>query len=78
LENEIIAAFGRTLRKLRLESGQTQEQMGLEADLQRKYISLLELGERQPTITSLFKLAAALKIKPSKLVQHLEKELEDK
>lgn len=77
MENEIVISFGRTLRKLRQEVGMTQEQVGFEAGLQRKYISLLELGERQPTISSLFKLAAALNIKASKLVQRLEKELEN-
>lgn len=32
----------------------TQEQLGLEAGLERNFISLLELGQRQPTLTSLF------------------------
>lgn len=73
----IANAFGRVLRKLRLEAGLTQEELGLEADLQRKYISSLELGEKQPTITSVFKLAVALKIKPGKVIALTEAELNE-
>lgn len=46
----------------------TQEALALEAGLQRKYISNLELGEYQPTLTTVFKLAFALGIEPSALV----------
>ena len=55
----------------------TQEQLGLEADLQRKYITLLELGEKQPTITSVFKLASALRVKPGKVISLTEAELDE-
>jgi transcriptional regulator with XRE-family HTH domain len=71
----IATAFGRVLRRLRLEACMKQEQLGLEADLQRKFISLLELGEKQPTITSVFKLAAALQIKPGKIIALTDAEL---
>jgi len=73
----ITTAFGRVLRRLRLEAGMTQEELGLDADLQRKFISLLELGEKQPTITSVFKLAAALRIKPGKMIALTDAELDE-
>ena len=73
----IATAFGRVLRRLRLEAGLTQEGLGLEADLQRKYISLLELGEKQPTITTVFKLASALKVQPSLIIALTEVEPEN-
>jgi len=75
LGTSIAIAFGRVLRRLRLEAGMTQEELGLEADLQRKYISLLELGEKQPTITSVFKLAGALQVKPGKMIALTDTEL---
>ncbi len=50
----------------------TQEQLGLEAGLERNFISLLELGQRQPTLTSLFKLAHAMSVQPSILVRLTE------
>lgn len=42
-------AFGKVLRRLRKEAGLTQEQLGLEADLRRTYVSILELGQQQPS-----------------------------
>lgn len=61
--------FGAALRQLRLEAGLTQEALGFEAHLQRNYISKLELGEYQPTLTTLYKLAAALRITPCRLLE---------
>ncbi|MHB1201347.1 MAG: helix-turn-helix domain-containing protein [Polaromonas sp.] len=66
-------ALGRTLRSLRLAAGLSQEQLGLESGVQRNFISLIETGQNQPTITTIFKLAHALGIKPSKLVAEAEK-----
>jgi len=68
-------AFGIVLRDLRLKSGLSQEGLGFAADLQRNYISLMELGRNQPTITTIFKLAKALNIKPSKLIDLVEKDV---
>jgi transcriptional regulator with XRE-family HTH domain len=64
--------FGKVLRELRKEAGLSQEKLALEANLQRNYISLIELGHNQPTITTIFKLAEALGMRPSKLIQIVE------
>lgn len=66
-------AFGQVLRKHRLSTGLSQEQLGLEADVQRNFISLIETGQNQPTVTTIFKLATALGVKPSKLIADTEK-----
>lgn len=58
---DVGVAFGRVLRRLRIEAGLTQEQLGFDADLRRTYISILELGQQQPTLTTIFKIAKALK-----------------
>ena len=50
----VAVAFGRVLRELRQERGLSQEALALEADLQRNYISLIERGVNQPTITTIF------------------------
>ncbi len=68
-------AFGITLRRLRKDANLSQEELALEADLQRNYVSLIELGKNQPTVTTIFKLAIALKISPSKLIKYVEEEL---
>jgi transcriptional regulator with XRE-family HTH domain len=66
-------AFGLVLRRIRLKAGFSQEALALEAGLQRNYISLMELGRNQPTITTLFKLSAALEISPSDIVKEVER-----
>ena len=69
---DIGLAFGKVLRHRRKEAGLTQEQLALEADVQRNYVSLIERGIHQPTIVVLFKLASALRCQPSVLVSDLE------
>lgn len=71
-------AFGRVLRQLRLEAGLTQEELGLEADLRRTYVSILELGHQQPTLTTILKLAGALQVTASALMGKVETELAEK
>ena len=68
-------ALGRALRSLRLAAGLSQEQLGLESGVQRNFISLIETGQNQPTITTIFKLAGALGIPASALVVAAEREI---
>ena len=72
---DLAVAFGVVLRRLRIDAGLTQEQLGFEAELRRTYVSVLELGQQQPSLTTIFKLAVALKTPPSKLLQQVEDEL---
>lgn len=72
---DVGIAFGRALRRLRVEAGFTQEQFGFESDLRRTYISILELGQQQPSLTSVFKIANALNCSASELIAHVEEEL---
>ena len=65
--------FGAALRRLRLAAGMSQEQLGLEAGVQRNFISLIETGHNQPTISTIAKLARALGMKASELVAEAEK-----
>lgn len=69
--------FGKILRELRLEKGLSQEQLGFEADLRRTYVSILELGQQQPSLTTIFKLAKALNIKASHLLELVESRIEE-
>ncbi len=68
-------AFGKVLRNHRLARGYSQEQLGLEAGVQRNFISLIELGQNQPTISTILKLANALGVSAGLLVQETELEL---
>ncbi|MBI6917208.1 MULTISPECIES: helix-turn-helix domain-containing protein [Pseudomonas] len=65
-------AFGKALRARRKHAKLSQEQLALEAGIQRNYVSLIERGINQPTITIIFKLADALRCKPSSLIADVE------
>lgn len=64
--------FGQNLRRLRLESGLTQEKLGELSGLHRNYISSVERGERNVGISSIFRLAKGLKIHPSRMFEHIK------
>jgi transcriptional regulator with XRE-family HTH domain len=72
---ELSEAFGKVLRKHRLRSEMTQEQLGFEANIRRTFISLLELGQQQPTLKTIFKLAEALKVSPAVLIKETHSEI---
>jgi transcriptional regulator with XRE-family HTH domain len=72
---DLDAAFGITLRKLRLAKKLTQEQLGFEAGLRRTFISSLELGEKQPSLATIQKLALVFDIPMAKFIQKVEEEL---
>lgn len=65
--------FGAALRRVRLAAGMTQEQLALEAGVQRNFISLIETGQNQPTISTIVKLARALGMRASELVAEAER-----
>lgn len=64
-------AFGQLLRELREERGLSQTQLALESDLDQSFLSLIERGERQPSLISLFALCEALQVKPDAVVRRL-------
>jgi transcriptional regulator with XRE-family HTH domain len=70
---DIATAFGKVVRGLRLKAGLTQEQLGFEADLRRTFISLLELGQQQPTLTTIMRLAPPLNTSAARIVASVEK-----
>jgi transcriptional regulator with XRE-family HTH domain len=72
---DIPISFGKVIRRLRLEKGLSQEQLGFDSDLRRTYISIIELGQQQPSLTTIIKLANALQISASSLIALLEQQL---
>jgi transcriptional regulator with XRE-family HTH domain len=71
--DQISTVFGQVLREQRLSRELSQEELALAADVDRTFVSQMERGIRQPTITTLMKLASALGIQPSTLVVRMEK-----
>lgn len=74
----VQAAFGQVLRDARLAAGLSQEKLGFEAGVERNFVSLMELGQNQPTISTIFKLAQALNRKPSELMVLVEQKADIK
>lgn len=54
--------FGQTLRTLRTARRITQDSLAYSAGLDRTFISLLELGQRGPSLTTMLALCRALDI----------------
>ncbi|SEP72376.1 Helix-turn-helix [Solimonas aquatica] len=66
--NPLAVAFGKALRAARDKTDLSQEGLGLACGIDRTYVSMLERGERQPTLTTVFALCAELGIHPEQLV----------
>ncbi|WP_421793235.1 helix-turn-helix domain-containing protein [Hydrocarboniphaga effusa] len=66
--NEVAIAFGGVLRRARTRSGLSQEALGLACEIDRTYVSMLERGERQPSLSTIFSLSQQLNRSPESLV----------
>lgn len=66
--DDIRQRLARNLRKLRQEKGLSQEAFADLAGIHRTYISDLERGARNPTITVVDKLALALGVRSGNLL----------
>jgi len=69
MSERLAKQFGLVLRKHRLTRGLTQEELAFDTDLHRTYISLLERGERQPSLGTIFVLADAIGCEPERLIK---------
>ena len=65
-------AFGRVLQQLRTKRGLSQEALGFESGYHRTYISFLERGLKNPSLSTVMDLAETLQIPASKLIRRVE------
>ena len=61
--------FVMRLKRLRADREMTQEALAKKAGIARTYLARLELGQQDPTLGTLRKLAKALKVTVGKLVE---------
>ena len=66
---DVRKRVGLNLRKFRVERGLSQEALAFECSLHRTYISGVERGVRNPTVLVLEKIATALKVPSSRLLE---------
>ncbi len=57
------------LKQLRADRGITQETLAKKAGLSRVYVTRIETGKQDPSLTTLTKLAKALKVKVGRLLE---------
>ena len=65
---DVTQRLARNLRRLRQQQGWSQEEFAFRADIHRTYVSDLERGARNPTITVVNRLATALDVKLGELL----------
>jgi transcriptional regulator with XRE-family HTH domain len=68
LKPDIKLILGRQVRKLRTDAGFSQEVLAAKCDIFRTYLSRIESGTANPTITVVAALAAALKLETVELL----------
>ena len=71
---EIKVILGRVLKQVRQEKNMTQSQLAETCKLDLDYIGKIERGKRQPSISTLFKIADALDIPVADILQSVEKQ----
>ena len=57
------------LKRLRAERRLSQNALARRASLSREYVARLELGQHDPSLSALVKLAKALKVKVAELLE---------
>lgn len=64
----ILKQFGHNLKITRQEKRISQEDLAGKLNMHRTYIGMIERGERNPTIRTLYKISKALGIKSSQIL----------
>ena len=69
MEYRILKQFGDRVRKLRRKNNWSQEELAKRAGLHRTYIGSIERSERNVSLINIERIAKALKVKISDLVE---------
>jgi len=68
-DKELLLKVGDRIRYFRVDAGLSQEKLSFECNLDRTYIGSVERGERNIAIINLNKLAKALNVSISELLE---------
>lgn len=72
---QLQQAFGRVIKRIRLEKGISQERLAELVELHRTYISDIERGGRNVSLVNIYRIAEGLEVRVFEIFQELEKEL---
>jgi transcriptional regulator with XRE-family HTH domain len=65
---DVLVQLGKRIRALREERDISQEELAGRADIHRNYMSQIEGGKRNLSLYNVVKIARALRVSPSKLL----------
>ncbi len=71
-QDPVLIALGETIRRIRLSKGISQEKLALLAEVDRSYVGRVERGDNNVAVLTLARLAGALDISISKLMQEAD------
>lgn len=72
-ESDLPAQFGEAVRALRKERGISQERLAALAGIDRAYMGGLERGQRNPSLTTMAKVASGLETPLSEVLGRMER-----
>lgn len=68
-QDPVLVALGETIRRIRLSKEISQEKLALLAEVDRSYVGRVERGDNNVAVLTLSRLAGALDISISELMQ---------
>jgi transcriptional regulator with XRE-family HTH domain len=68
MNRQLLIKFGKRVRDVRTRQGLSQEKLGEKAKVHRTYIGMIERAEKNITLTNMEKIARALGLRVSDLV----------
>lgn len=71
-KNPILIKLGNNIRAIRSEKGISQEELAFKINSARNFIGCIERAEKAPTIITLARIANALNITLSRLVENVD------
>lgn len=74
-QSEDFLALGEAIREVRRKAGLSQEQLALNASVDRAFVSALERGQRNVTLVNILKICRALDERPSSLFKRWERSI---
>jgi len=69
MDKDILVKFGNKVRKERIKRGFSQESFAEKVGVHRTYIGMVERAEKNITLTNINKIAKALSMKLSELLE---------
>lgn len=67
---------GTVIREIRLERHLSQEVLSGLAGMSRTHLTMIERGTKQPNLETIWRIADALDLPPSKLIRRMEQRIE--